>query len=115
MKKIAPAIFLSLVLVGCGPVVGTVVEKDYDQAGWESYTRQERYACGTEVYTTTSNGKTTTKSRTKYCNRSVKDQRWVPDEWDITVEDLDGRQHEIEVSEEVFNSVEIGDKYDSSK
>ena len=112
MKKLFVILFTLVFLTACGaPVTGVVVDKDFDRGYTKRYERTERYSCGTEHYTTTSNGKYRTASRTKYCSRTVPDTRRISDSWDITVRDEKGQLHEINVHQGDYLAYKLGDTY----
>ena len=102
-------------MVGCAaPIEGVVVGKDYDAGRNENYQTTERRACGTETYTQTSGTgtqqRTVTKTRQKWCSNQVTKTRWVPADWDITVRTDDGKEHEVDVSQAVYDRIRKGDR-----
>ena len=112
MKKIFVALFILFTLVACGiPVTGVVIEKDYDRGYDKRYETTEKYACGTERRSSTYGKQTKYNTKTKYCDRRVeKIQRVLPD-WDITVRDEKGQEHEVNVNQWDYNMYRVGDKY----
>ena len=118
------ALVAALTLTGCAaPVVGTVVDKDWDRPRDEQYVDTERYSCGTESYPTTTytgtgtNRKSTTtyKTRTKYCTRNVTKWRHIPDDFELMVRDDKGIVHEVDVNRTDYYRFNINDHFDNSK
>ena len=95
-----------LTLAGCGePVVGTVIDKEYDDADTVRGTRQE---CTTTTTGTGAAKKTSTKCK------QVPTTHHEGEEWELTVEqDEDGDIVETDVPEKVWKRLEVGDHYDS--
>lgn len=102
---IAVIIGLGILLGGCGkgvsdaPVTGTVVAKDYDPTEYKR-TRdcRTRYTTGTQ------------KGQCKIYGPYY-DQVVEREDWDITVRDAAGDEHEIEVTRDEYNSVQVGDTW----
>lgn len=112
MKKLAPFIFVALLLTACNaPVVGKVVGHDHDKAYTRTYQSTERYSCGTERYFLTTGKVTTRHTRMKYCNRPVTKTERVPEDWDILVQDEQGKTHEVNVSFAEYHTYKRGDRY----
>lgn len=108
-------IIMMTMLIGCAaPIEGVVAGKDVDPGRTEEVWRTERRSCGTESYSTTetSNGKSKTvqKSRTKYCDRRIKDYRNVPPSWDLNIRKDDGTLQWVPVSESVYRRIQIGER-----
>ena len=79
-------------LTGCGedePVTGVVVEKDYDAAS----TKTERRCTGT--------------GSSRKC-RNVKKTK--PADWDVTIRDDSGKEHEIDVSQSTYDRLKVGQR-----
>lgn len=85
-----------------GTVVGTVTAKEHDAAETEHGTRED---CTTS---TSSTGTRTTKCRT------VPTTTHEPEEWELTVVQDDGATVEIDVDRDVYDRVQVGDRYDET-
>ncbi|GAA0315245.1 DUF7489 domain-containing protein [Kineococcus aurantiacus] len=91
----------ALTLGACGdPVVGTVTAKEHEAAETERGTRKD---CTTS---TSSTGTRTTKCKT------VPTTSHEPEEWELTVAEDDGDTVEVGVDRDVYDRVEVGDRYD---
>jgi hypothetical protein len=94
---------VALTLNACGdPVVGTVTGKEHDAAETEHGTRKD---CTTS---TSSTGGKATKCKT------VPTTKHEPEEWELTVQEDDGDTVEVSVDEEVYDRVQVGDRYDET-
>ena len=85
---------LLVLAVGCGTpsVTGTVVAKEYDAAEWKH--KQECVS-----------------KRDGKCKRYVTKRTLVEgEEWEVTVRDDDGYDHEFDVSESLYNQLKKGDR-----
>jgi hypothetical protein len=109
MKRLRKIILLgvlsALVAAGCGSsgpdgrdVVGVVIGKDYDPTTYKTVRTCVR------KYTSGSNKGRCADYRT---DKKVKEY----EDWDVTVRDASGEEYEIDVSEEMFNRVEVGDPW----
>ena len=86
-------------LSACGePVVGTVTAKEHEEAETERTTTSRCTGSGIE----------------KKC-RTVPTTRYDPEEWELTVETDDGSTVEFTVDEDVYDSVQVGDRYDETQ
>ncbi|WP_432513940.1 hypothetical protein [Kineococcus sp. SYSU DK001] len=93
----------ALTLSACGdPVVGTVTAKEHDAAETKHGTRKD---CTTS---TSSTGTKTTKCKT------VPTTTHEAEEWELTVAEDDGDTVEVGVAQEVYDRVEVGDRYDEA-
>lgn len=96
MKHTLGALFLTAgLLAGVGacsstPVSGVVVEKDYDQAS-------SKQKCSK------SNG----KRKCKTVQESA--------DYDLTVKTDDGKTREVDVTKSVYDSIQVGDRYESAR
>ena len=89
----------ALVLTACGePVVGTVTAKEHEAAETERTTTRKCTGSGAE----------------KTC-KNVPTTRHDPEEWELTVETDDGSTVEFTVDEDVYESVQVGDRYDETQ
>lgn len=84
--------------VGCGApdsnIVGTVVSKEYEPAEYKTEKKCKK--------------KNSAGRCTQYQTRRVlKDG----EEWEIVVKDLEGKEHEIDVSPDVYDKVQVGDRW----
>jgi hypothetical protein len=107
-------------LIGCAaPIEGVVAGKDVDPGRTEEVWRTERWSCGTEYYTVTetSNGKSkqVRKSRTKYCDRRIRDYRRIPPRWQFNIRKDDGQMQWVTVSETIFRQVQIGERWNTGQ
>ncbi|ABS05389.1 hypothetical protein Krad_3926 [Kineococcus radiotolerans SRS30216 = ATCC BAA-149] len=94
---------LVLVLTACGdPVVGTVTAKEHDAAETTHGTRKD---CTTS---TSSTGTRTTKCKT------VPTTKHEPEEWELTVAEDDGDTVEVDVDQDAYDRIEVGDRYDET-
>lgn len=91
-RTILASAALAIALSACGGTgaTGTVIEKDYDAAT----VKTEKKCKGVGI--------------AKKCKTKVKRS---PADWDITVRDSAGDEHEIEVSQAQYERVEIGDRW----
>lgn len=101
MKKTLAVLFTTLALVtACGDSgssSGTVVEKDYDAAYTEKVTKK------------TCTGTIAQKNTCKKNNK--KKGKYHPADWDLTIRDSSGEEHEIDVSKSVYEKYNVGDRY----
>lgn len=123
-RRVAMAAALALLLAGCAaPVSGVVTGKDHSPAHQERYMRSDRQPCGTDTYystmwTGTGNTRTSRQvrhTRTKYCTNHVPDTRWIPDDWDLTVRDDEGKTHRVDVSQSTYDRYQVNDRYEPEK
>lgn len=126
MSRVTATVVLLLVLglTACSaPVSGVVVGKDYQPQRFEQYLRSERYRCGSETYTTitysgtgsTRTSRPVTRTRSRYCTRQVPDTRRIPADWDLFVQDDQGKTHTVDVSRAEYSQYQVNDRYDSER
>lgn len=107
MKKVIAVLLAALFLAACAPansrndyddITGTVVEKDYDATTY-MMVRECSY-------------KYSTGPKKGQC-AAYKDVKKVRERenWDVTVKDAAGEEHEIDVTRDVYNRTEIGDPW----
>lgn len=95
-----------IALSACESVTsGTITEMEHEEAEWDT-----ENVCRTITTPVTRNGRTTTTSRTECTPQQVYD----PESWCVTFEDAEGREGFDCISEERYNSLEIGDFYDAN-
>lgn len=101
----------------CGVSEGTVIDKEFTPE-WVEQVEQDvtEQECewDTDTKTTYVNGKPKTTTSKKYeCEDVVVGTEMVdkvhPDQWEITVENEDGDTGVLDVTQEEFESVEIGE------
>lgn len=90
IRRLAMLILAILLLAGCGPKEGVVLDKIYkpDLSYWGTEVR-----CG-------SNG----------C-RPVNEWHWRPQEWKLILETSDGDVKEKKVNKKIYYKINVGDHY----
>lgn len=111
MRKTLIALFAAttFALTACGGVsvpAGKVVDKDTSE---HEITERD---CDTKYKTKTVNGKKKKVKTTKCENEGTGEYET---DYKITLEDSEGNDQTHEVSEDEYNSVEVGDQFDTRK
>lgn len=113
---------LALVMSACSTPVysGDVVDKNYEEAyQTEEEITEEECEWDTDTRTTTVNGKSKTTKTKEYECETVGTGEYEtidhPAVYEITLTDAEGNEDTHKVTEEEFNSVEVGDFFDTGK
>lgn len=120
MKRLlALVLLLLLALTACAPEQGDIVDKKYEpERTW--YTTEpiyvtESYSCS-KTRTTTSNGKTTTRTYPATCTRQVQRgseqvEHYSPEKFRLKITDGDDTGW-VAVPERTYDKADIGDYYE---
>lgn len=118
MKKIisalALAVMLSLSACGANVTAGEVVNKDYTEA-YQTEEEVTEQVCEKEKRTT-GTGKNKKTSYVNECEDEPTGEMETvdhPAEYVLTLQDKDGNEGDVNVNESEYNSVEVGDFFDS--
>lgn len=104
-------ILVIILMTACsGPVEGIVVGKDVDPGRTETYRTTERRSCGTENYTVQVNGKSQTRSRTKYCDYPITRTKDIPARWQLNIRTDKGSTQWVTVSRLAYERTKIGER-----
>lgn len=109
---------LAIMMSACSTPVnsGDVSDKEYTEA-YQTEEEIEDCEWDTDTKTTTVNGKTKTTKTKEYECEGTGEYETIdhPAKWEITLKDAEGNEQTHTVTEDEYNSVEVGDYFDTGK